>query len=105
MDYIALNVAWIVANGVLAVLYKTIISQLFGSRQLQKIGKLSIPFLKTLDKMDARRLIAIAIFVIFTIITIKKYSREKEESKDIIGLIITIILGLAQMYLMCTVNF
>lgn len=105
MDYISLNVSWIVANGVLAILYKTIIVNLFGSRQLSKLGKLSLPFLQTLDKMDARRILAVAIFASFAIISFKKYNREKDDSKDFIGLIITMILGLAQLYIMCTLNF
>ena len=47
-------------------------------------------FLQKIDKMDARQIIAIAIFIIFTAVTIKKYNRDRE--KDIVGLIITMIL-------------
>ena len=84
MDYISLNVIWLIANGVLAVLYKTILSKELASRQLFKLGNSSVPFLQTLDKAEGKQIIAVIIFVIFTIITIKKYTRDRE--KDALGI-------------------
>lgn len=103
MDYVSLNVVWAIANAVLAVLYKTVLSEILGNRELLKLGNSSIPFLQKIDKMDARQIIAIAIFIIFTAVTIKKYNRDRE--KDVVGLIITMILGVLQLWVMCKVVF
>ena len=104
MDYISLNVTWIIVNGVLEVLYRTILVNILGSSQLTKLGNTALPFLKTLDKLTAKRILASLIFVIFSVITIKKYNREKEEAMDTFGLIITILLGIAQLYFMWNVQ-
>ena len=103
MDYIALNVSWIIANIVLEVLSRTILSNILGSRQLMQLGKTSIPFLQTLDKTDAKHILAVIIFVVFTLITIKKYNREKD--KDALGFVATIILGIVQLWVIFNFNF
>lgn len=102
MDYIALNVAWFVANIVLLILNKTILSKILGSRQLMQLGNTSIPFLQTLDKTDARQMLSVLLFVIFVLITINKYNKDRD--KDIVGFLITIILGAVQLWFMWTVK-
>ena len=103
MDYVSLNVMWAVANGVLAVLYKTVLSKMLADKVLLELGKTSIPFLQNIDKVYARQVIAVIIFIIFTMITIKKYNRDRE--KDAVGLIITMILGILQLWVMCNFVF
>lgn len=104
MDYISLNVTWIIVNGVLEVLYRTILVNILGSSQLTKLGNTTLPFLKTLDKLTAKRLLAVIIFLVFTGVTIKKYNREKEDAMDTFGLLVTIILGVAQLYFVCEMH-
>lgn len=103
MDYVSLNVTWVIANGVLAVLYKTILSEMLGNKILFELGKSSNEFLRKLDKTDARQLLALLIFIIFTLITIKMYGSERE--KNPLGMIVTIILGAIQLWVMWVLQF